>query len=112
MNEQFPNDEIRGMERAVVHIWSAQLAPEKNAEFAETLTALLDEVAVKLEGFVEGRVYEGDDGKSITVMTTWKTRHLWADAVWNQRVERVLIPIHGSKTFDVLSYERAVVVSP
>jgi hypothetical protein len=74
------------------------------------VTDLLLEVSVGLEGFVEGRVFEADDGKSVTVMTSWKTRHLWANALWDRRVDLILESIQsGEKMLDVMCYERATV---
>ncbi len=110
MDGQFPNDEINGKPRAVVHIWSAALDPHKRPQLASRVGDLLREVGVGIEGFVEGRVFEADDGKSMTVMTTWKTRHLWANAVWNEQVDRILDAVQpGAKILDVMCYEQATI---
>jgi hypothetical protein len=110
MTDQFPNDEINGKPRPVVHIWSAALDLH-SAQLASRVTDLLRNVGVGLEGFVEGRVFEADDGKSVTVMTTWRTRHLWADAVWNQRVDLMLESVQrGAKILDVICYPHATIV--
>jgi hypothetical protein len=111
MTDQFPRDEINGKPRAVVHIWSAALDPHKSQQLASRVTDLIRSVGVGLEGFVEGRVFEADDGKSVTAMTTWKTRHLWASAVWNQRVDVILESVQsGAKILDVICYQRATIV--
>jgi heme-degrading monooxygenase HmoA len=110
MTEQFPNDEINGKPRVVVHIFSAALDPNKSAELASRLTDLMREVSVKHEGFLEGRVFEGDDGKSVTVTTSWKSRHFWANAVWDERVALLLASLQGYEVLDVMCYEQARIV--
>ncbi|MFZ1018515.1 MAG: hypothetical protein WAN39_11650 [Candidatus Cybelea sp.] len=112
MAEQFPNDEINGKARAIVHIFSAALDPDKSAELASRLTDLMREVSAEHEGFLEGRVFEGDDGKSVTVATIWKTRHLWANAIWDERVDLLLESVSGSEVLDVMCYETARIVPP
>ncbi|HEY2554870.1 MAG TPA: antibiotic biosynthesis monooxygenase [Candidatus Cybelea sp.] len=111
MTEQFPNDAKNGEPRAVVHIWSAALDPDKSQELASRVTDLLRTVANEMEGFVEGRVFQADDGKSVTVMSTWKTRHLWANALWDERVDRVLESITGSEILDVMCYQSFRVIA-
>jgi hypothetical protein len=110
MAEQFPNDEINGRPRAIVHIFSAALEPDKSAELASRLTDLMRDVSVKHEGFLEGRVFEGDDGKSVTVTTSWKTRHSWANAVWDEQVDLLLESLQGYEVLDVMCYESARIV--
>ncbi|HEY1881578.1 MAG TPA: antibiotic biosynthesis monooxygenase [Candidatus Cybelea sp.] len=107
MSEQFPNDETNGGPRAVVHIWSAALDPDKSEELASRVTDLLRHVTTEMEGFIEGRVFQADDGTSVTVMSTWKTRHLWANALWDERVDRILESVTGSEVLDVMCYERS-----
>lgn len=109
--DQFPNDEIDGKPRAVVHIWCVALDPHKSPELESRVTDLLRNVCAELEGFVEGQVFEADDGKSVTVMASWKTRRLWANALWNQRVAPIVESVQlGAKMLDVLCYERARIV--
>jgi heme-degrading monooxygenase HmoA len=111
MSDQFPNDEKDGKPRRVVHIWSVALGADKSPELAAGITNLLETVGLELDGFVEGRVFETDDGSGVTVMTTWKTRHAWANAIWNQRVDQILELVQPSaKVLDVMCYERATIV--
>ncbi|HEY1428899.1 MAG TPA: hypothetical protein VGF18_04960 [Candidatus Tumulicola sp.] len=106
MNEQFPNDEVGGKQRAIVHILSVSAEPDQSHRLASDATALLRDLGPSLEGFIEGRVFEDDGGKSVTVMTTWQTRHLWAKAVWNQRVDGLLESVdRHQKLFDAVCYE-------
>ncbi|HEX3369883.1 MAG TPA: antibiotic biosynthesis monooxygenase [Candidatus Cybelea sp.] len=111
MTEQFPNDAINGEARAVVHIWSAALDPDKSQELASRVTDLMRDVTNEMEGFVEGRVFRADDGKSVTVMSKWKTRHLWANALWDERVDRILESVTGSEILDVMCYESSRVTA-
>jgi hypothetical protein len=111
MSEQFPNDEIDGEPRAVVHIWSAALDPGKSQELASRVTDLMRYLTNEMEGFIEGRVFQADDGRSVTVMSTWKTRHLWANALWDERVDRILESVTGSEVLDVMCYESSRVVA-
>ena len=111
MTDQFPNDEIDGKPRGVVHIWSVALDPQERPELASRITDLVRNVGVGLEGFVEGRLFEADDGSSLTVMTSWKARHLWAKAIWNQRVDLLLDSVpSGAKLLDVICYQRPTIV--
>jgi hypothetical protein len=111
MSEQFPKDEIDGKPRAIVHIWSAALDPHTRPQLVARVTDLMRNVGVGLEGFVEGRVFEAADGKSVTAMSTWKTRHLWANALRNQRVDLLLESVQpGVKMLDSICYETATIV--
>jgi hypothetical protein len=110
MSEPFPNDEINGRPRVVVHVLSVSLDPDKSALLASRLADLMREVSAKHEGFLEGRVFEGDDGKSVTVTTSWKTRHFWANAIWDERVDQLLAAVAAFEVLDVMCYEYARVV--
>jgi hypothetical protein len=111
MSDQFPNDEIDGKPRTIVHIWSAALDADSCPGLTSRATDLLRTVGVGLEGFLEGQVFEADDAKSVTVITSWKTRHAWACALWNQRVDQLIQAVEKSTIMlDIISYPIATVV--
>lgn len=114
MTEQFPEDKTDGKDRTVFHILSITIDPNQSSAFADRATALLENVVVGLEGFVEGRVFEADDGKAVTIVTAWKTRELWAKANWNQQVQALLASYDesGASFVDRMCYGRAKVVAP
>jgi hypothetical protein len=111
MPDQFSNDEKGGKQRAVVHIWAVALDPSNSPEFAARVADLMREVCTELDGFLGGQVFEADDGTSVTAITSWETRHLWAKALWDQRVGLVVASVQlGEKKLDVMCYERATIV--
>jgi hypothetical protein len=111
MTAQFPNDEIDGMMRPIVHIWSARLDAENRLKLTNLGTALLRDVGAKMPGFVEGQVFESDDTKSMIVITSWETRHAWATALWNEKVDQLLATVERSaKISDVICYPVATIV--
>ncbi len=57
------------------------LDPRKSSEFADRVTALLENVVVGLEGFLEGRVFEADDRKAVTLITAWETTYVGQGAL-------------------------------
>jgi heme-degrading monooxygenase HmoA len=69
------------------------------------------EVSAGLQGFLEGRVLEADNGENVIIITSWMTRHAWGAAQWDQEVGRVLSEWHesGAKIVDTMYYERATV---
>jgi hypothetical protein len=112
MTDQFPNDEIIGMRRPIVHIWSAGLDANNRDQLTTLASNLIKNIGVTLEGFVEGQVFESDDGKSMIVITSWKTRHEWASALWNQKVDQLLEAVErSSKISDVICYSISTVSS-
>jgi heme-degrading monooxygenase HmoA len=113
MTEQFPDDKRDGEARAVFHILSATLDPHQSSEFADRATALLENVVAGLEGFVEGRVFEGDDRNAVILITAWKTRHMWAMAHWNEQVQALLAGYAESGTafIDSMCYGRPKIVA-
>jgi hypothetical protein len=113
MAEQFPNDKREGEPRTVFHILSATLDPHQSAEFADRATALLENVVAGLEGFVEGWVFEADDRKAVTLITAWKTRHMWAKAHWNHQVQALIAEYAESGTafIDAMCYGRPKIVA-
>jgi heme-degrading monooxygenase HmoA len=90
MTEQFPDDEREDKPRAVSHVFTATLDLHQRVAFADRATDLVRNIVAALEGFIEGRVFEADDGKSVIIMTCWKTRHMWAKAHWHQQVQALL----------------------
>jgi hypothetical protein len=113
MTEQFPDDKREGKDRTVFHILSATLDPQQSSEFADRATALLENVVVGFEGFVEGRVFEADDRKSVIFITAWKTRHMWAKADWNQQVQALIAGYaeSGAAFIDTMCYGRPKIVA-
>jgi heme-degrading monooxygenase HmoA len=113
MTEQFPDDKSEGKARTVFHILSATLDPHHSSEFADRATALIENVVAGLEGFVEGRVFEADDGKAVTLITAWETRHMWAKAHWNQQVQALIAGYaeSGAAFIDAMCYGRPKIVA-
>ncbi len=113
MTEQFPDDRSEGEARTVFHILSVTLDPDRSSEFADQATALIETVVAGLDGFVEGQVFEADDRKAVILITAWKTRHKWAEANWNQRVQTLLATyVESGATFvDVMCYGRPKIVA-
>jgi heme-degrading monooxygenase HmoA len=113
MTEQFPDDKRQGKARAVFHILSAALEPHQSSEFAERATALIENIVAGLEGFVEGRVFEGDDRKAVILITAWETRHMWAKAHWNEQVQALLAEYaeSGAAFIDSMCYGRPKIVA-
>jgi hypothetical protein len=72
MAAQFPNDEINGMMRPVVHIWSARLDVENRLKLTTLGTALLRDVGSKMPGFVRGQVFESDDARMKKSIKWWR----------------------------------------
>jgi heme-degrading monooxygenase HmoA len=111
MSDQFPNDVIDGKQRTIVHIWCAALDAGSCPGLTSRATDLLRNIAVGMDGFLEGRVFEADDAKSVTVVTSWETRHAWAQALWNERVDQLIQAVErGSIILDIISYQMATVV--
>lgn len=111
MSDQFPNDVIDGKQRTIVHIWSAALDTGSCPGLTARASDLLRNTAVGMDGFLEGRVFEADDAKSVTVVTSWETRHAWAQALWNERVDQLIQAVEQSSIiFDIISYQMATVV--
>jgi heme-degrading monooxygenase HmoA len=106
MTEQFPDDKREGKARAVFHILSAALDPHQSSEFADRANALIENTLAGLEGFIEGRVFEADDGKAVTLITAWQTRHMWAEAHWNEKVQELLAGYaeSGATFIDAMCY--------
>jgi hypothetical protein len=113
MTEQFPDDKRGGEDRTVFHILSTTLDPLKSAEFADRAQVLVENVVVGLEGFVEGRVFQADDGKVVVLITAWKSRHLWAKAHWNEHVQALIAGYaeSGATFIDSMCYGRSKVVA-
>jgi heme-degrading monooxygenase HmoA len=107
MVEQFPGDESG----PVVYLWAATLNPNESGEFAKRMEQAMRQDAAGLPGFLEGRIFEADDGSSVICTTYWETRHAWADAQWNKEIGRVLAESFNSaiKIVDTMCYERAAV---
>lgn len=99
---------------AVFHIVSATLDPKHSSEFADRSTTVLQNVVDKLEGFLEGRVFRGDDGKTVIIITAWKSRHLWAEAEWTQQVQALLADYaeSGATFADAMCYAGPAIVAP
>jgi heme-degrading monooxygenase HmoA len=109
MKEQFPRDKSSS---TIIHILAARFSqPNETAKFLQQAISLMREVSAGLQGFLEGRVFEADDGGSAIIITSWITRHAWAAAQWDQEVGRVLSEWHqsGAKIVDSMYYERATV---
>jgi hypothetical protein len=106
MTVQFPDDVSGGKARTVFHILSVTLDPKRSSEFADRATALIENVVATLAGFVEGRVFVEDDGKVVTLITAWQSRHLWAEADWNQHVQALLAEYAatGAAFMDAMCY--------
>jgi hypothetical protein len=105
--EQFPRDDSSS---TITHVLAAQFSqPEQTAKFLEQAIDLMRDVSARLEGFLEGRVLEADDGKNVIVATSWMRRHAWGAAQWDQEVGRVLSEWYdsGAKIVDTMYYERA-----
>jgi heme-degrading monooxygenase HmoA len=107
MVEQFPRDESG----PVVYLWAATLNPNECAEFAKRVEQAMRHDAAGLPGFLEGRIFEADDGSSVICTTNWETRHAWAAAQWNKEIGRVVAESFHSaiKIVDTMCYQRAVV---
>ncbi len=95
----------------VVLILDVSFMSDEAPSFANRTAELMREVIDGLEGFLEGRVFEADDGKRVIITMSWKTRHLWAEAHWNEKVEKLLVDYYqsGAKVASTMCYERAVV---
>jgi len=109
MTEQFPSDKIGD---AIVHVVVAKFSgPGETTEFVRRAVTLMRDVTAGLQGFLEGRVLEADDGASVIVATHWATRHAWAAAQWDEAVGRALSESHASdaKIVDTICYVRATV---
>jgi hypothetical protein len=79
-----------GKSGAFVHVFAATLDRRESLVFADRAAQLMRAVVAALEGFVHGRIVEAPDGKSVIVLTCWKTRPLWAKAGWHRRIEGLL----------------------
>jgi hypothetical protein len=111
MSDQFPNDVVDGKQRTIVHIWSAALDTNSCPGLTSRASDLLQNVGVGMDGFLEGRVFEADDATSVTVVTSWETRHAWARALWNERVDQLIQAVEQSSIkLDIISYQMATVV--
>jgi hypothetical protein len=107
--EQFPRDKSSS---TIIHILAAQFShPNETEKFLEQAISLMREVSAGLQGFVEGRILEADDGENVIIITSWMRRQAWGAAQWDQEVGRVLSEWHesGAKIVDTMYYERATV---
>jgi hypothetical protein len=111
MSQQFPNDEVDGKQRPIVHVWTAKSDANNGPELVSRATTLLQDVGANLDGFIEGQVFESDDGNAVIVITRWETRHAWADALWNDKVDRLLELVERSAKIDgIVGYPVVTVV--
>jgi len=111
MSDQFPNDVLDGKQRTIVHIWCAALGAGSCPGLTSRATDLLQNIGSGMDGFLEGSVFEADDAKSVTVVTSWETRHAWARALWNERVDRLIQAVEQSSIIlDIISYEMVTVL--
>jgi heme-degrading monooxygenase HmoA len=98
-------------EGAVVHLVSATTEPKLSENLTQRLIDCLRDVAASLPGFLEGRVFQEDNGARVVVMTHWETRYAWAKAQWSEAIGRVLAEMYQSavKVEMMMAYQRAVV---
>ena len=111
MPRQFPEDDSAANAGAVVHVWVASISEAECTSCAETLSSLMQETLADLPGFLEGQVLEADDRQSVIILTHWASRHIWAQAQWNEEVGRTLYDLFrsGAKMVDTMYYVRSVV---
>ena len=107
--EQFPDDEIDGRSRIIIYIWSAFLETSAGPQLVDRVTGLMRKTIARLDGFVEGAVFESDDGKGVTAIVRWKTRHAWAQAEWEFEVNKLKADLAqaGIRTTEGMYYEHA-----
>jgi len=109
MADQFPNDELEGRPRVIIYMWTALLDTHASPDFTDRVTTLMRETLARLEGFIEGAVFEADDGKGVVAIARWKNRHAWARAEWEAELNELKAELAqaGIKTAEGMYYERA-----
>lgn len=92
-----------------MHVWVASIAPGESSTAAQRLSDLMKDTVADLPGFLEGEVLEADDRLSVIALSHWSSRHIWAQAQWNQEVGRVLAGLFesGVKMVDTMYYVRS-----
>jgi hypothetical protein len=112
MARQFYQDDSIDNAGAIVHAWVvASITPDEGRIAAQRLSDLMQDTIVDLPGFLEGEVLEADDRRSVVALTRWTSRHIWAQAQWNQEVGRVLagLFLSGAHMVDTMYYVRSVI---
>jgi heme-degrading monooxygenase HmoA len=111
MPRQFSQDDSAANAGAIVHVWVASISEDECTACAERLSSLMQETLVDLPGFLEGQVLEADDRRSVVIITHWKSRHIWAQAQWNEEVGRTLAALFqsGAEMVDTMYYVRSVI---
>jgi hypothetical protein len=113
MPGQFSQDDSIANAGVIVHVWVASVAPGECTTAAQRLSDLMQDTVADLPGFLEGEVLEADDELSVIALSHWSSRHIWAQAQWNQEVGRVLAGLFesGVKMVDTMYYVRSAVRS-
>jgi len=111
MPRQFSQDDSIANAGEIVHVWVASIAPEECTAAAQRLSDLMQDTVADLQGFLEGEVLEADDRRSVIALTHWTSRHIWAQAQWNQEVGKTIAALFqsGAKMVDTMYYVRSVV---
>ncbi len=83
--------------------------PNESDAFSQRAAEHVRDDVAGLPGFLDARILESDDQKSVIVLTRWQTRHAWAQSQWNQKIGQVLAESFQSavKVVDTMCYERA-----
>jgi heme-degrading monooxygenase HmoA len=113
MPGQFSQDDSIANAGVIVHVWVASIAPGDCTTAAQRLTELMEDTVADLPGFLQGEVLEADDRRSVIALSHWTSRHIWAQAQWNQEVGRVVAGLFqsGAKMVDTMYYVRTAIRS-
>ena len=96
MPRQFSQDDDIANAGVIVHVWAVSIAPDECTAAAQRLSTLMEDTVSGFPGFLRGEVLEADDQRSVLALSHWKSRHIWAQAQWNQEVgktPRRIVPV-------------------
>jgi hypothetical protein len=110
MPSQFSQDDDIANAGVIVHVWAVSIAPDDCTAAAQRLSTLMQDTVSGFPGFLKGEVLEADDQQSVLALSHWRSRHIWAQAQWNEEVGKTITALFqaGTKMVDTMYYVRSV----
>lgn len=88
-------------DKRIVAVVMFKVTPEEFAKVSREAGTTLQQRLPTVRGFVEGKVLTNEGSTKINVVSEWKSRQNWADAQWDEEIERTITDLFK----DTASYE-------
>jgi len=82
---------------SMVSVLVLEVSPGESARLVSEAASLMRR-KTKLEGFVEGEIFQSDDRTRVLIATEWQSNEAWSRSQWDREVGNAVVAIFTTAT--------------